>query len=205
MSSEIKAVIFDYGNVLCEPQPAADVEAMAQELGLTIDQFLPIYWRDRGPYDRADMDAVEYWNSVARRELGAALVARLTDLDNRSWLHPRQATLPWVAALSRTGLRTALLSNLPSALRDALERDAPWLPEFDVRTYSCTVRKTKPAREIYEHCVDGLGVDASEVVFLDDRPENIEGASKLGIHGILFDTPERAAVELASRFELSVG
>jgi putative hydrolase of the HAD superfamily len=201
MPSAIKAIIFDYGNVLCEPQPPEDIAAMASELALPAGQFLPIYWRDRGPYDRAEMDPGEYWNRVASRQLTPDQAAKLTALDNRSWMHPREATIPWVAAASRQGLRTALLSNLPAPLRDALENDAPWLPQFDVRTYSCTLHSTKPEREIYEHCVRGLGVKPSEIVFLDDRPENI---TELGIHAILFQTPERAATELADRYGVVV-
>jgi putative hydrolase of the HAD superfamily len=204
MPSAIKAVIFDYGNVLCEPQTPEDIEAMAAELGRTAGQFAPIYWRDRASYDRAEMDSTEYWNRVAGRKLPADQTRKLTHLDNRSWLHPRDATIPWVTALSRQGLRTALLSNLPVPLREALENDAPWLPEFDVRTYSCDVRRTKPDREIYEHCIRGLGVKPSEAVFLDDRPENITGAVELGIGAILFQTAERAAIELAERFGVGV-
>jgi len=201
---DVKAIIFDYGNVLCEPQPHDDLDAMAYELGLTVDEFMPIYWRDRGPYDRDEMDAETYWNRVAQRQLPAGRIAKLTDLDSRSWMHPRAATVPWVEATSRLGLRTALLSNLPAALRDALESEAHWLPRFDVRTYSCTIRKTKPSREIYEHCIGGLGVMPSEIVFLDDRQENIEGAAELGIHGILFDDPARVAKELSERYGLTV-
>jgi putative hydrolase of the HAD superfamily len=204
MPSGIKAIIFDYGNVLCEPQPSEDLAAMAAVLALTLDQFLPIYWRDRGPYDRAEMDPGEYWSRVANRQLTPDQAAKLTALDNRSWMHPREATIPWVAAASRQGLRTALLSNLPAALRDALENDAPWLPQFDVRTYSCTLRSTKPEREIYKHCVRGLGMKPSEIVFLDDRPENIKAAAELGIHAILFQTPERAAMDLAERYGVAV-
>jgi FMN phosphatase YigB (HAD superfamily) len=41
-------------------------------------------------------------------------------------------------------------------------------------------------------------------VFLDDRPENIKAATELGIHAILFQTPERAATELADRYGVVV-
>src|SRR6266851_4110797 len=135
MPSAIKAIIFDYGNVLCEPQPAEDLAAIAAELAQTTEQFGSIYWRDRASYDRADIDPGEYWIRVAGRHLEADQVTKLTDLDNKSWTHPRTATIPWVDAMRRQGLRTALLSNLPAPLRDALENDAPWLPAFDVKTY----------------------------------------------------------------------
>ena len=54
------------------------------------------------------------------------------------------------------------------------------------------------------HCLSGLGVKASEAVFLDDRPENVDAAKKLGIHAILFQTPEGAAADLAAGYGLTV-
>lgn len=202
-SFEIKAIIFDYGNVLCEPQTPEDLAAMAEALTLPPDQFRSIYWRDRVPYDRAEFDPTQYWTRAAGRTLDPALVEKLTALDNKSWTHPSKKMLPYVDAARRKGLRTALLSNLPAPLKDALEKDCPWLPRFDVKTYSCEIGKTKPDREIYDICVRDLGVKPPEIVFLDDRPENIKAAAELGIHGILFETPERAVLDLASQYGVS--
>jgi putative hydrolase of the HAD superfamily len=204
MSFEIKAIIFDYGNVLCEPQPPEDTQAMAAALALANDKFLKIYWRDRVAYDRDDMNSEEYWNRVAGRQLDGAEIKKLVDLDNKSWTHPREEMIPWVGMARHKGLRTALLSNLPVPLRDSLEKDCPWLPRFDVRTYSCTLRKTKPDPEIYQTCVRELRVNPPEIVFLDDRQENVNGAIELGIQGLLFESPERAALDLSAQFGLSL-
>ena len=178
---------------------------MAETAGLETGKFIEAYWHDRAPYDRGDMNATEYWNRLAERQLDPAEIKKLVDLDNRSWTHPSNKMIACVTAARDKGLRTALLSNLPAALRDALENDCPWLPPFDVRTYSCSVRKTKPDREIYEACVRDLGVKPPEIVFLDDRPENVEAAQKLGIHGLQFESPERAALDLSAQFGLNLG
>lgn len=44
----------------------------------------------------------------------------------------------------------------------------------------------KPDPAIYEHTLRGLGVTASEALFLDDREINIQAARALGIHAIRF-------------------
>ena len=48
----------------------------------------------------------------------------------------------------------------------------------------------KPEAEIYHDAIAGLGVEPDEALFLDDRPENVEGARAVGIHAEIFTTWE---------------
>jgi putative hydrolase of the HAD superfamily len=199
-----KAVIFDYGHVLSGPQPATDVQAMASLLEFDVRSFQESYWRYRVAYDQAALDPTSYWNAVAQRDLPPADIAKLIDIDNKSWTHPNPIMPAWAQQLRQAGgLRTAILSNIPAPVRDAVER-CEWLPQFDARTYSCDLRVTKPSPEIYQHCLAQLGIAPSETLFLDDRPENIQAAEALGIHGIVFATPQQTAAEIHRRFSIPV-
>ncbi len=198
-----KAVIFDYGLVLCNPQPKAEVAAMASLLQMDFHRFHDASWRYRLAYDQADIDPASYWNAVAQRVLSPREIEQLIDIDSRSWTHPNPVMPGWAKRLRQAGLRTAILSNMPVPIRDAVER-CEWLPEFDCRTYSCDLRIAKPAPEIYEHCLAKLGVAPADVLFLDDRPENIRAAEALGMHGLLFTTPQEAAAEIDRRLGMPV-
>jgi putative hydrolase of the HAD superfamily len=201
------AIIFDYGNVLCGPQPQSELQGMARILDMPEDAFLPIYWRYRLPYDEARMDANSYWNQVAsdcERTVNAEQIRALTQHDVQSWSQPSPVMVEWARQLRQAGLRTAVLSNMPMDLRVYLTDVAGWLPEFDHMTFSCDVRMVKPKPEIYEHCLQGLGVAASEALFLDDRPENIEAARQLGIHAIEFTTPAAAMAAMDGQYLLPV-
>ena len=44
----------------------------------------------------------------------------------------------------------------------------------------------KPNPEIYQLLLNSYHLQASESIFIDDRPANVEGANHVGIHGILF-------------------
>ena len=55
---------------------------------------------------------------------------------------------------------------------------------------------------MYEHALRGLGVAAVDALFLDDREENVEGARRLGMHGLLFHSPAQAQAELDGVFAL---
>jgi len=196
------AIIFDYGNVLCQPQPPSEQAAMAAILNLSIATFREAYWRPRLAYDEAALDPATYWNTVAQRSLTTAEITRLTEIDSRSWTHPDPVMPEWAGEVRAAGFRTAILSNMPLPVREQLDRSG-WLPQFDQRTFSCDVRMAKPAREIYELCLRGLGIAPSDTLFLDDRPENIHAAEALGIQSILFSTPGELAVEVQNRYSTS--
>jgi putative hydrolase of the HAD superfamily len=199
-----KAVIFDYGNVLCQSQPVADTQALANILDLPIPQFTEVYWKFRVEYDAAALDPFAYWNSVARsgsRTLTPVQIDALTEIDSRSWSHAAPVMPQWAQDIHAAGIRTALLSNMPASVRDYILRCA-WLPDFDVHVFSCEAGLCKPEPEIYRNCLTKLGVQPPEVLFLDDRESNIRAAEALGWHAVLFTDPASAAREIEQRFSL---
>jgi putative hydrolase of the HAD superfamily len=198
------AVIFDYGNVLSQPQPIADTQAMSDILDLPLARFTELYWRFRVPYDAGTLTPADYWNTVAEtasRLLTADQASALIELDSRSWSHPAPGMPQWASRLRAAGLRTAILSNMPVPVRDYVLR-CSWLPDFDARVFSCEAGVCKPAPEIYRDCLSKLGAQPSDVLFLDDRESNVRAAEALGLHAVLFTNPPAAAQEIRQRFLL---
>ncbi|HLG98103.1 MAG TPA: HAD family phosphatase [Bryobacteraceae bacterium] len=201
-----QAVIFDYGNVLSAPQGALEIERMASILEVSRDQFSRAYWQHRVAYDEAALEPAAYWRAVEQilsRRLTEAQIASLIETDNRSWSYPDAVVPRWARDLRENGLKTALLSNMPASVREYVDR-CGWLPPFDQRTFSCDVRAAKPRPEIFRHCLAGLGVDAAEILFLDDRPDNVRAAETLGLHAILYRTIEQAARDIDEFFDIPV-
>ncbi|MGH9553626.1 MAG: HAD family hydrolase, partial [Terriglobales bacterium] len=146
-----------------------------------------------------------YWQAVASEANCQDSVEqrrRLTLIDNRSWSRPSLPIVRWAAQIKNAGYATAILSNMPLAVREYLEQECDWFPPFDHQVYSCDVRCIKPDARIYQHCLELLGVDAGEVLFLDDLAPNIEAARKLGMHTLLFQSPRQAADEVSKCFNL---
>ena len=197
-----KAVVFDYGNVLCLPQQASDVEKMSELTGIQRPRFDELYWRFRDPYDQGEIDGAAYWRRIAGAAVLDGLIEKLVLADSNSWMHPCQAMIDWTAALKRSGLKVGLLSNMHFDLRHHLGRHCEWLRAFDHVTFSCDVGSIKPREAIYRHCLAGLGVDPHDALFLDDKHANAEGARKIGMHTIVFKDPEQASREVAQRFRL---
>ena len=201
-----KAVIFDYGNVLSQDQPLAEQQTMASMLDVSLSEFTDIYWRFRVEYDAGALEPGAYWNNVATaasRTLASVQISELIEIDSRSWSYPAPLTPQWARDLRAAGFRTALLSNMPVPVRDYVVR-CPWLPCFDVQTFSCDFGFCKPDPEIYWQCLNRLAIQPSEVLFIDDRESNIRAAEKIGLNSVIFTNPAEAALEIGRRFSLSV-
>ena len=52
---------------------------------------------------------------------------------------------------------------------------------YDEFYKSYEIGHNKPDKEIYEYVINDLGVNPSDIVFFDDRMENVEGAKELEI------------------------
>lgn len=88
------------------------------------------------------------------------------------------------------------LSNWSSKVNDVMARFPDIFSLLEGSLISYTVHQLKPEREIYETFLRKFGVEASECVFIDDRPANIEGCRKVGMHGIVFSNTEQLRNDL---------
>ncbi len=57
---------------------------------------------------------------------------------------------------------------------------------FDYSIYSCKIGMVKPNLDIFQFALEMIGEKAENVVFIDDKAENVNAAKKLGINGIVF-------------------
>jgi putative hydrolase of the HAD superfamily len=138
---------------------------------------------------------------MARRggtTFSAARIQELIEADNESWTKFDNEMYTFVESLRSAGKRVAILSNMPHELGETIKSTTLGFTPFHHVTLSYEVRSIKPEREIYEHCLAGLGVPADAALFLDDRPENIEGAKRLGIHGVQFTSREEVLPKLTA-------
>ncbi len=198
----IKAIIFDFGNVISEYLPADIFEQLSEKSGVPVECFEVAYSEFRTPFDGGYINRAELYKK-ALKEIGMnkesedeALCQRLGDLDMESWSHPSQETIKWVSELKYRGFKTGVLSNMPFDFLELYGDDIEVFDMVDETVFSCDYHITKPEPEIYYKILDKLGVAADEAVFIDDAQRNIEGASKIGLRGILFENHEQARLEL---------
>jgi len=193
-------VLFDYGGVICTPQPDGDVVRLASVAGVPVPAFRDAYWAHRLDYDRAELDGTTYWQKVAAgvgRSFTAAQVAELIKLDIASWLHLRPGTVTLIEDLAAGGYRLALLSNAPAEVAEVVAA-LPVAACFEHCVFSYALRSVKPEPECYRAVLAMLGASPADVVFLDDRADNVAGAQALGMRGVQFTDPGQARAALAA-------
>ncbi|MFI9064336.1 HAD family hydrolase [Streptomyces sp. NPDC053429] len=199
----MKAVLFDLFGVIARVQSAESQAVLVRTAGADPDRFWEAYWSQRAPYDRGEVTGPGYWHKVSA-QLGIPLDAHLTadliaaDLDSWSEIDPHAVEL--LGLLADRGFVLGLLSNIPEELAARYEVTQPWLERFAVRGLSCRIGSAKPEPAAYQWCVRALDLPPEEILFVDDRADNVRAACELGLRGHLFTSPEelRAALEAAS-------
>jgi HAD superfamily hydrolase (TIGR01509 family) len=91
----------------------------------------------------------------------------------------------------RPRYQTALLSNSSVPSLEHLLGAHTISRLFDVVVASAEAGYSKPEREIFELCTRRLGVDFGELLFVDDWPGHVNGATSYGIRSILYKSPEQ--------------
>jgi putative hydrolase of the HAD superfamily len=197
--NDLKAVIFDYGEVLCHAPTPAENERLAGFFGIGVDQLPALWARNRGPFDRGDLTPEVYWSMLAKDAgvvISPSRIAEICELDLMMWSNVNAGMVEWAQKLSSAGVKLGLLSNMHPSMVVHCRKYFAWLKDFDFVTFSGEVRLIKPDPAIYEHTLRGLGVTASETLFLDDREINVAAAKALGIYALRFESMVRLRRDL---------
>jgi putative hydrolase of the HAD superfamily len=185
----IKAVLFDYGMVLSAPPDPAAWQRMLDLTGFDEDTLERGYWAPRHDYDRGDLTGPKYWDKVAST-VGATLapdqITALLSADVDLWTQLNPPMLEWAQRLQRAGVRTGILSNIGDAMTEGILKKFEWICDFHHCTWSYQLRTAKPDLSIYKAAAEGLATAPENILFLDDKIENIEAARATGMQAIQY-------------------
>ncbi|MBD3786563.1 MAG: HAD family phosphatase [Sphingomonadales bacterium] len=194
----VDAVIFDIGNVLIEWQPERHYdtlmprearEAMFAEVDLHGMNDLI----DRGGPFR---DTIYAW---AERYPKWAPMIRLWHDD---WIKMAAPVIPrsvrLMKALQARGVAVFSLTNFGIESFDYACGFYPFLREFDRGFVSGHMGVTKPDPQIYAMVEQDCGLCGAQILFTDDRADNIATAHTFGWKTHLFEGPEGWAARLVS-------
>ncbi|TCK25016.1 HAD family hydrolase [Pseudonocardia endophytica] len=172
-------VVFDLGEVLVPSEGLTRM--LATELGVSEADAGRAYWAHRVPHDRGE-PPMRYWTAVFG-DLGLpadpGLMERVEALDSARWATLPSASTMLIAELARAKVRMALLSNAPRGLAAAVRASA-WSSPFDRLLFSADVGVSKPSPDIYRRADLEFRTRPEDVVFFDDRADNVRAARAHG-------------------------
>src|SRR5947209_14225379 len=110
--ADLRAVIFDYGEVLCYRPTVAEHGRLADYFGVAIERLPALWERNRGPFDRGDLAPELYWSMLAA-DAGVAIEAErmreICELDLAMWSNVNPVMVEWARQLRGSGLKVGIL------------------------------------------------------------------------------------------------
>jgi FMN phosphatase YigB (HAD superfamily) len=192
------AVVFDLGKVLVDfdygiaakklaarsARPPAEIQSFIDQTPLLLD------------YESGRVTRQEFFERVraatgfrgAIKEFGGFFADIFTPIPTMIELH---------AELRRRKIPAYIFSNTNDLAIEHVRRKFPFFRDFDGYIFSHEVGAMKPQPKIYDAMEKMSGRRGKDLIYIDDRLENVEAGSARGWRTILHETPEktRAALE----------
>jgi 2-haloacid dehalogenase len=112
---------------------------------------------------------------------------------------PIHGSIALLEELAACGVGLFALSNWAAETFDATRHAFPFLERFDGLVISGKIGLAKPDPRIFSHLLETHGLAAADVVFVDDKAQNVEAARALGIDGVVFEGPRALRADLVGR------
>lgn len=183
-----RVVVFDYGEVLSLSPSERDRAELVEIAGAAPEAFWHAYWAHRDDLDHGVVSVPGYWGRVGADlglEFAAAQLQQLWAADFRSWISVEPGSIDVLADLHAGGTRLALLSNAGFDFGDAFRR-APFSVYFEQVFVSAELGLLKPDPKIYRHVARELGIEPTDMVFIDNKHVNVAGAESIGVTSHVF-------------------
>ena len=133
------------------------------------------------------IDEGEFWNIVLGpdNDIDKKIISK-TFLKKSSI---NEKFLAFAKSLKNDGHLIGILSNLTPETSMCIDKNQ--LKDFDYHFYSNSLKMSKPNNEIYQHVCDHI--PSKNILFIDDKQENLNVAESYGIDTILFNSDDYAS------------
>jgi HAD superfamily hydrolase (TIGR01509 family) len=196
MTSAIKLVAFDLGNVMVDVQEAPVARELAKLCGKTeAEVFDAVFSPAKKAFFESGKMSWEQHAANAIAALGLPIGEPELRRIYKTVLVPDERVIGIVAkAAERVDLTIA--SNTSQPHWEWVQDNLPFAPKFKVPLLSHLVGAMKPDAAFFQPLFDQTGLAPGEVAFFDDRPDNIAGAQAIGIRAFQFTSAERLLRDL---------
>jgi FMN phosphatase YigB (HAD superfamily) len=192
-----KIVVFDLGKVLVDFDYGIAARHLAARCKITVDEInryiatSPLLFR----YETGLMTRQAFYTEVCSvtgfggdiEEFGGFFSDIFAEIPLMVELH---------STLRKRGVPTYIFSNTNDLAIAHIRRNFPFFSNFDGYILSYEVQAMKPDAKIYEALEKMSGHRGAEVLYVDDRPENVEAGAARGWQVILQEEPIKTRVAM---------
>ena len=201
MTSQIKAVVFDFGGVLLGWDPRNLYTRYFPDEPQAMEDFLAeisfMDWNAQQDKGRPFAEAVA---SLAKQfPQHANLINAYQENWRESITGIIDGTVELLEKLKHTGISLYGLSNWSTETFGMVRNEFEFFNLFDEIILSGEVKLIKPEPEIFEVFLQRISRPANECLFIDDSEPNIITARKMGFDTVHFISPEHLKNELEVR------
>jgi len=194
-----KTIVFDLGKVLLDFDYSIAARRIAAKASYQGDiyQFFTAHSELLLRYETGLVNSTEFFQAICRATGFAGSYEEFGSYfgDIFSEIPPMVA---FQVRLRKAGFPTYIFSNTNEMAIEHIRRAFPFFANFDGYIYSYEVRSMKPAPEIYEAMEKLSDSSGDEILYIDDRLENVEGGRRQGWRVILHESPEKTIARAAS-------
>ena len=194
----IRLIISDFGGVICTYDYRIFCGRLAERIGKSGDEiYAAVYGNDlQADFERGRLMGPEYHRTVM-----GLLGTDVPYSEFFSMYGDIFTEIPATCDLLRrlhTRYPLYLLSDTNEIHFGYVRKTVGVVELFDECVVSYEVGVMKPDPRIYQEVLRRSGLPAKACVFIDDRPGNVEGARRVGMRALLFQSAERCAADLES-------
>ena len=197
--SQIDWILFDLGGFLLEVNQArifSHLQTLTDMPATVIEERLKAATFFRDDFMVREFSPVEIArrvNEILGQRLTTDAVVGAINQELGAEISSTANLLPTLQRRAKVGC----LSNTNSIHWDKLLQSYPFMGQFDRRFASQILGCAKPGKEIYEKVAGFINAQPRQILFFDDRIENVETARRLGWHARLYVEHERLLADLA--------
>lgn len=194
---KIKVIIFDLGGVVFENGSQKAIKHLKNKYSFS-DSFLEkmFYGKEALDFRAGELKPAQFWqfiDSVLPSESGLS-AANVRDIWYNFYIPPK-GMFDLIRRLKQNYKLGIISGNIKERV-EFLDQKYDFRRHFDFEVYSFDVGANKPNPILYEKALDKANMDASNCLYIDNCPEHLEPAKRLGMQIILFKNTRQLLKEL---------
>lgn len=189
-------IVFDLGKVLVDFDYSIAARRIAPRCNRAVD--LPLFNQHASlviDYELGRLTTRQFVDALIAA-CGFAGTAREFEEMFSDIFTPIEPMIELHAALRRKGFPTFIFSNTNELQLTHIRRRFPFFKHFDDYILSYEHGAMKPDAKLYEVVERQTKRRGAEILYLDDRPENVHAGEKRGWLAILQESPEKTKIAL---------